>query len=113
MQDLRHRVLRFEELRRRHAAHQPLTAAEREELDQGIPADEYLTIIEQIRHERRSASPSKAARKDKATRKEKAVVSADLGDFLTTPNKPFGEGTKETPEKPSVELVWEQKYNDP
>lgn len=86
MIDLRHRVLRFTELRRRRDAHMPLTEAETAELSAGIPADEYIDIIEQIRHERRSAAPSSKATRGKAERSKAASATADLSTFLTTEN---------------------------
>jgi len=87
MQDLRHRVLRLVELRRRHDAHDRLTAVEQAELEAGIPAVEYAQIIADIRRERRSAAPSKAARRSKAAAAAPATTPPSLDDFLTKENE--------------------------
>jgi hypothetical protein len=79
--DLRPRVLEWAELKRRHAAGEPLSSEEQQLLAEGIPAAEYRSqIIDMIRHERRSAAPSEKVKK--AT-KLRLVQSTPLTDFLT------------------------------
>jgi hypothetical protein len=79
--DLRSRVLEWAELKRRHAAGEPLSPDEQQLLTEGISAAEYRSqILDMIRHERRSAAPSEKVKK--AT-KLRLVESTPLINFLT------------------------------
>jgi hypothetical protein len=79
--DLRPRVLEWAELKRRHAAGEPLSLDEQQFLAEGINPTKYRTeIVEMIRHERRSAAPSERVKKATQLR---VVQSIPLTDFLT------------------------------
>ncbi|SRR6266404_4264596 len=82
--DLRRRVQRFTDLRRRHAAHEKLSDEDMMELNKGIPAEEYREIILAIRGERRSATPAKKVKEKEAKQtKERAMVTpVDINSFL-------------------------------
>jgi hypothetical protein len=84
MIDLRQRVLQWADLRRRYAAHEPLTEDELTFLNEGIPAQEYREqIIDLIRRERRSAVPSESKKKTVRQRPTTAAP-VDLESFLDT-----------------------------
>ena len=83
--DLRQKVQRLTDLRRRYEVHEKLSDADIEELRRGIPAKEYKEIvIDGIRKERRAATPAKKVRVAKEKIEKEKIVAApiDLDSFL-------------------------------
>jgi hypothetical protein len=83
--DLRRKAQRLYNLRRRYVAHDKLSDDEMNELRIGITTEEeieeYAKIIDDIRGERRSASPSKKTKATTAVREEKAVQTKPIDLF--------------------------------